>query len=188
MNTKGCLDTRQPSDYCGRTRGEGGTQMDIWTERLQRRHLPLLEGWVCRADGAVTPNDLPERADALAQWYDAAAAQPGRLDCLTLVYETPVGVAGLLPLAGQPDTAELYLLLGEVGYNLLRTATYVTIRMLDRAFQDLGLARVTLRADPRRAQLMQAFARMGFSGADAPDGLRALSVESDVFRQRKHLF
>ena len=162
--------------------------MDIWTERLERRHLPLLENWLARADGAVTPNDLPAHPDALAKWYDAALAQQGRFDCLTLVYETPVGVAGLLPLAGHPDTAELYLLLGEVGYNPLRTATYITIRMLDRAFQDLGFARVTVRFDPRHEQLLQAFGRMGFSGEDVTDGLRTLSVERDVFLQRKYLF
>ena len=106
--------------------------MNILTEQLQRRHLPLLSDWLDRSEGALTPNDLPARAVALAAWFDRSAAQPGRLDCLTLVYETPVGVASLLPLPGQPGAAELRVLLGEVGYNALRTGTYVALQMLDQ--------------------------------------------------------
>ena len=62
--------------------------------------------------------DLSEEAHELESWFDMCAAEPGRLDCLALVYETPVGVAGLRRRHGQKDTLELYLLLGEVGYNL----------------------------------------------------------------------
>ena len=33
--------------------------MDIWTEQLERRHLPILERWLGKTAGAITPNDLP---------------------------------------------------------------------------------------------------------------------------------
>ena len=80
--------------------------MDIWTERLERRHLPAVERWLGREAGALTPNDLPRTAEALSGWYEACAAEAGRLDCLVRVYETPVGLAGLRQTA-MPDTAEL---------------------------------------------------------------------------------
>ena len=109
--------------------------MDIWTERLERRHLVIVERWVGRTAGALTPNDLPDAAEALADWFSRGAAEPGRLDCLLRVYDTPVGLASLRRSA-EADTAELSLLLCEVGYNPLRTATYAAMRMLDRAFSD----------------------------------------------------
>ena len=69
--------------------------MDIWTERLVQRHLSLLERWIGRTDGALTPNDLPRKAEDLAVWFGACSADAGRLDCLISVYETPVGIARL---------------------------------------------------------------------------------------------
>lgn len=162
--------------------------MNILTEQLQRRHLPLLSDWLDRSDGALTPNDLPARAEALAAWFDRSAAQPGRLDCLTLVYETPVGVASLLPLPGQPGAAELRVLLGEVGYNALRTGTYVALQMLDRAFLDLEFSRAAIRVYDRHAPFLQALERMGFSRTDEREGLVFLAVGRDDFLRRKYLF
>lgn len=107
--------------------------MDIWTEQLERRHLPILERWLGRTAGAITPNDLPSDVKELRPWFERCAAEPGRLDCLALVYETPVGVAGLRRKNGRTDTLEVYLMLGEVSYNLRRTAAYVALRMIDHA-------------------------------------------------------
>lgn len=59
--------------------------MDIWTEKLVRRHLPILERWLDRSAGEITPNDLPSDAHELESWFDMCAAEPERLDCLTLV-------------------------------------------------------------------------------------------------------
>ena len=75
--------------------------MDIWTEQLERRHLPILERWLWRTAGAITPNDLPSDVIELRTWFERSVAEPGRLDCLALVYETPVGVAGLRRKNGQ---------------------------------------------------------------------------------------
>ena len=161
--------------------------MDIWTEHLQRRHLPLMEQWVGRTDGAVTPNDLPQDAGALTVWFEACAEEPGRQDFLITVYETPVGVAGFR--RGGQGTAELYLLLGEVQYNLLRTATYAVQRVLDHAFQNAGLDRVTVRVYRRCAKLLDALERMGFTrDAQQDDGMVFLAIEKNAFRRRKYLF
>ena len=96
--------------------------MDIWTERLERRHLPLLERWIERNSGQMTTNDLPLEAGELSQWFEKCLSDPERVDCLVSVYETPVGIVGLRKCAGQECAAELYLLLGETNYNPLRTA------------------------------------------------------------------
>ena len=163
-----------------------GDRLNIWTERLERGHLPLLERWIGRGDGELTANDLPTEAERLAAWYERAAAEPGRLDCLTLVYETPVGVAGVRRIRGQE--AELYLLLGETGYNALRTATYVSLRMLDRAFGDLGSARVTVQVRAEQAWFSEVLERMGFIRTAEGEKLCALAVEKEHYLSRKYLF
>ena len=162
--------------------------MDIWTERLERWHLPALERWAGHADGALTPNDLPVEAGGLAAWFEACSANPERLDCLALVYETPVGVTGLRRHGGQDGTAELYLLLGEVNYNPLRTATYITLRMLDRAFLDLGFSRVTARGYAQHTWYIEVLEQMGFTRTAENSEAIPLAVEKNVFLNRKYLF
>ena len=43
--------------------------MDIWTERLEREHLPLLAQWLARREGALTPSDLPADCAGLSAWF-----------------------------------------------------------------------------------------------------------------------
>lgn len=161
--------------------------MNIWTERLERRHLPVLAQWAGRTDGAMTPGDFPPDAAEIPRWLDCCAAEPGRLDCLILAYETPVGLAGLLACE-EKDAAALYLLLCEVNYNPLRTATYATLRMLDRAFSELDCALVTTQVYARHGQYLNALECMGFSRTAERDGLLDLRAEKDVFLRRKYLF
>ena len=162
--------------------------MNIWTEQVVERHLPLLQAWAGRTEGAVTSNDLPAPAEELAAWVRRRGAEPGSLDCLALVYDTPVGLAGLRRSAGREREAELYLLLCERGYNPLRTATYVCLRMLDRAFLELGLERVTMRVNREFSWLLEPLERMGFSPAGEGDGPARLAVEKNAFLDRKYLF
>lgn len=162
--------------------------MDIWTEQLSRRHLSLLERWIGRGDGALTPNDLPSNTEELEAWFELCVAEQGRLDCLALVYETPVGLAGLRSCEAQNRTAVFYLLLGEVIYNPLRTATYVTLRMLDRAFLDNGLSRVIIRVHARFEWFLEVLERMGFSRTAVQDDLITLTVKKNDFLHRKYLF
>ncbi len=161
--------------------------VDIWTERLEQRHLPLPERWLASRDGALTPNDLPSRPEELAAWYRACSAEPGRLDCLVSVYETPAGIAGLRS-SGQADAAGLYLLLGELNYNLLRTATCATLRMLDRAFLELGFARVTVRVYAQHIWYADVLQQMGFIRGPEQDGVLSLSAEKAAYLSRKYLF
>ncbi len=162
--------------------------MNIWTEKLEKSHLPELRRWHGRRDGALTPNDLPEDAERLPQWFEAGRTEAGRLDCLVLAYETPVGLAGLRQCGAEPGTAELSLLLGEVNYNLLRTATYAALRMLDRAFLDLGFERAVARVDARHAWFADTLEQMGFSREAERDGLILLRAEKSAFLSRKYLF
>jgi len=161
--------------------------LDIWTERLERAHLPAVSRWLGRRDGALTDNDLPADGDELAGWYARCEAEPGRLDCLALAYETPVGLAGLRP-GGEGNGATLWLLLGELGYNPLRTATYITLRMLDRAFLERGLARVCVRVRPGCGWYREVLEKMGFSRTGEGEELPALQVEKQVYLGRKYLF
>ena len=162
--------------------------MDIWTERLKQRHLPLLEPWVGRASGRMTANDFPREAGKLCQWLEKNITDPDRIDCLVLVYETAVGIAGLRKCYESENTAELYLLLGETNYNPLRTATYATLRMLDRAFLSCGYERVDARVTGGHKEYMEALERMGFSRTEEKNDMIYVSVEKKSFLDRKYLF
>ena len=160
--------------------------MDIWTEKLEQRHLPILERWHGRTGGRMTPCDLPDNPDMLPLWYERSMAEPGRLDCLVLAYETPIGITGFQGASKNPEEAELYLMLGEFGYNLIRTATYATLRILDHAFQDYS--RLSARVYAQHEKYLFALKGMGFSQGTAVDGLIPVHVEKEVFQSRKYLF
>ena len=149
--------------------------MNIWTEQLQRQHLTLLERWLNRTAGTLTANDLPDNAEMLTEWFE----QRGQADSLISVYETPVGVGGL-------RGNEFYLFLGEVGYNLIRTATYATLRILDQAF--IKLDTVSAWAYSSHKEYLSALKTMGFSRIDEKDDLIKMSVQKKEVESRKYLF
>lgn len=162
--------------------------VDIWTEQLEQRHLPLLKNWIGRTAGRFTANDLPLYAEQLSSWFETCKLESGRTDCLVSVYETPVGISGLINRRADPNSAELYLFLGESNYNSIRTATYATLRMLDRAFQEQGLASVYATIYARHEDYLAALDQMGFSKTPAKDGLIRVKVGKDMFLSRKYLF
>ena len=149
--------------------------MNIWTEQLQRQHLTLLERWLNRTAGTLTANDLPDNAEMLTEWFE----QRGQADSLISVYETPVGVGGL-------RGNEFYLFLGEVGYNLIRTATYSTLRILDQAFIKLDTVTAWVYSDHK--EYLSALKTMGFSQVDEKDDLIKVSVQKRELGSRKYLF
>ena len=149
--------------------------MNIWTEQLQRQHLTLLERWLNRTAGTLTANDLPDNAEMLTEWFE----QRGQADSLISVYETPVGVGGLRGNG-------FYLFLGEVGYNLIRTATYATLRILDQAFIKLDTVTAWVYSDHK--EYLSALKTMGFSQVDEKDDLIKVSVQKRELGSRKYLF
>jgi len=160
--------------------------MDIWTEKLEQRDLPTLKHWIGRTLGRLTPCDLPDNPDELPQWYGKCAGEQGRLDCLVLAYETPIGITGFHRAVEDPDVAEFYLMLGEANYNLIRTATYATLRILDRAFQNHP--RVNAKVYDYHKEYLSALERMGFSQVTTEGGMTAVNVDKEVFQSRKYLF
>ena len=149
--------------------------MNIWTEQLQRQHLTLLERWLNRTAGTLTANDLPDNAELLTEWFE----QRGQADSLISVYETPVGVGGLRGNG-------FYLFLGEVGYNLIRTATYATLRILDQAF--IKLDTVTAWVYRSHKEYLSALKTMGFSQIDEKGDMIKMSVQKIELLSRKYLF
>ena len=162
--------------------------MDIWTERLERRHLPLLAHWIGRTAGAMMSNDFPTKAEELSQWYEISSADPERHDFLILVYDTPVGLAGLRQRDSRGEVLEMYLQLYEINYNPLRTATYATLRILDRAFLDNKAKRVEARVSVQQRDYLEALERMGFSRTAADEKIICVAVEKDPYLSRKYLF
>ena len=149
--------------------------MNIWTEQLLRQHLPILQRWLNRTAGTLTANDLPDNAELLSEWFE----QRGQADFLISVYETPVGVGGL-------RGNEFYLFLGEVGYNLIRTATYATLRILDQAF--IKLDTVSAWVYTNHKEYLSSLKTMGFSQIDEKDDLIRMSVQKREVQNRKYLF
>ena len=149
--------------------------MNIWTEQLQRQHLTLLERWLNRTAGTLTANDLPDNAEMLTEWFE----QRGQADSLISVYETPVGVGGLRGNG-------FYLFLGEVGYNLIRTATYATLRILDQALINLDTVTAWVYSDHK--EYLSALKTMGFSQIDEKGDMIRVSVQKIELLSRKYLF
>ena len=110
----------------------------------------------------------------------------GRIDCLILAYETPIGITGFHRTPDIPDTAELYLLLGESNYNLIRTSAYATLRILDRGFQDYLHMKIAVYQ--HQVKYLSALMQMGFVQNSAEGCLITLSVEKEEFQNRKYLF
>ena len=134
--------------------------MNINTERLKLRHFPILQQWAGRTSGAMTP----------------------------FVYDTPVGITGLRHDNTSPESAELYMLLCEVGYNLIRTATYATLCMLDRAFQEYGLQTVSASVYTCHPEYLEALERMGFNRQTEKGELIMVEAGRKAFYSRKYLF
>ena len=149
--------------------------MNIWTEQLQRQHLTLLERWLNRTAGTLTANDLPDNAEMLTEWFE----QRGQADSLISVYETPVGVGGL-------RGNEFYLFLGEIGYNLIRTATFATLRILDQAL--INHDTVTAWVYGSHKEYLSALKKMGFSQIDEKGDMIRVSVQKKELLSRKYLF
>ena len=158
--------------------------MNISTEQLKREDLPLLLDWVNRnTGGAVTTNDLPRDGAAAEAWFDALPARPDRLDCMVFLYETPIGLAGLTDLDPETGAGRLYFLLGEVGYNRLRAATYGILQMLDRAFGDFALREIRTVVTTAEPELLDMFPRLGF----VPEGAEK-AVTRERFAGHRYLF
>ena len=149
--------------------------MNIWTEQLQRQHLTLLDRWLNRTAGTLTANDLPDNAEMLTEWFE----QRGQADSLISVYETPVGVGGLRGNG-------FYLFLGEVGYNLIRTSTYATLRILDQAL--INHDTVTAWVYGSHKEYLSALKTMGFSQIDEKGDMIRVSVQKIELLSRKYLF
>ena len=149
--------------------------MNIWTEQLQRQHLTLLERWLNRTAGTLTANDLPDNAEMLTEWFE----QRGQADSLISVYETPVGVGGL-------RGNEFYLFLGDVGYNLIRTATFATLLILDQAL--INHDTVTAWVYGSHKEYLSALKTMGFSQIDEKGDMIRVSVQKIELLSRKYLF
>ena len=162
--------------------------MNIEAESLEPRHLPILRNWTGRTAGAPTPNDFPQNAAEVAQWFELLAAESGRMDCLVSVYDTPVGIAGLRRNTKAADSAELYLLLCEVGYNLLRTATYATLCMLDRAFQECELRCVAADVNTEQREYLAALERMGFCRIRESRRTITVEVQKEMYLNNRFLF
>lgn len=159
--------------------------MNIRTERLEQIHLPLLAQWLTREDAALTPNSLPKEAAQLPDWLERQARDPEQTKFLCLVYDTPVGIAGLHT---QGETAELTLLLGERNYNPLRTATYLTLQLLDRAFTEQGIQSAKIEVYDRHAWYLPPLEQMGFSPAGTGESTTVLTVQKEAYLDRKYLF
>ena len=162
--------------------------MDIWTERLEERHLPILEKWVGRISVRITPNDLPQNPAELPAWYKDCTSEIGRVDCLISLYETPVGISGLRNCDTRAGTGEFYLMLGESNYNPLRVAAYAALQMLDRAFQECGYDSVSTHVFCRCVEYLKALEKMGFTHIAEKDEMICAEVRKQEFLSRKYLF
>ena len=77
---------------------------------------------------------------------------------------------------------------GETNYNLIRTATYATVQMLDRAFQDFDCKYVVTQINAVNTLFSDVLEQMGFYLKAEQNGCFAVAIEKDMFLKRKYLF
>ena len=82
------------------------------------------------------------------------------------LYGTAIGLIGLTEIGAA--SARLYLRIGEVGYNSVRSAAYAALPMLRYAFYRLGLQTVQLDAAAGNAEAAAVFSKMGFLARGGP--------------------
>lgn len=138
--------------------------MNIETEKLKKEDLKYLVDWTTRCNGGnYTVNDLPIDMESAKKWFLYTANQDGRLDCIVYLYYTPVALIGLTEIV--QDSASLYLRLGETSYNSTRLATYAMLRVLDRAFQEMGLEKIYVSLENTSQDVRILFERIGFEAS-----------------------
>ena len=139
-----------------------------------------------RSSGVLTSNDFPNNEDDLQNWFEGRS-DLGRLDCLVLAYETPVGLGGFRQ-RDKFQKGEFYLFLGEVGYNPIRIATYATQRILSRAFTDYAIDEMIARVYSRHKDYIEVLTKMGFYKIAEKNELTILAIKESQFMDSKYLF
>jgi RimJ/RimL family protein N-acetyltransferase len=157
--------------------------LNIEIRKLKDEDIPLALRWINgRRGGEYAVCRLPSSPAEAETWLSGS----GQYDCMVELYGTPIGLAGFTGI-DHGGSARLYLLLGEVGYNSTRSATYSALLMLKRGFYEFGLDTVYLSTAAGNSEARQIFEGMGFRGISGPDDAEMI-LSKDDFQNHEFLF
>jgi RimJ/RimL family protein N-acetyltransferase len=104
--------------------------------------------------------DLPLDLKKTQNWFDNNINNNSRFDAVIMLDDIPVGVIGLLSI--NDESAEYYITIGEQfakGKGVGKAASYL---LLDYAFDNLMLKKVTLYTEVDNVSAQKLFERVGF--------------------------
>ena len=160
--------------------------MNIEIRQLKKEDIPLVLKWAnSRRGGEYTLCRLPSSPGEAEAWYLSCGS--GQYSCMVELYGTPIGLVGLESMDRGSGIARLYLLMGEVGYNSTRSATYSALLMLKRGFYEFGLSTVILSVPEGNKSARQIFERMGFRGVPG-SGSGEMRLSKVDFQNHEFLF
>ncbi len=158
--------------------------MNIEIRKLKYEDIPLALRWInSRRGGEYAVCRLPSSPAEAETWL----SRGGQYDCMIELYGTPIGLAGFAGMDHGGGSARLYLLLGEMGYNSTRSATYSALLMLKRGFYEFGLDTVCLSTPSGNREARQIFESMGFRGISGSDDTEMTLSKGD-FQNHEFLF
>ncbi|MEA4946620.1 MAG: GNAT family N-acetyltransferase [Oscillospiraceae bacterium] len=161
--------------------------MNIEIRQLKPEDLPYILKWADGRGGDYTAGDLPAGPEQAKAWLASLAGRADRRDCMVELYGTAIGLIGLTEIGAA--SARLYLRIGEVGYNSVRSAAYAALPMLRYAFYRLGLQTVQLDAAAGNAEAAAVFSKMGFLARGGPGAETAeLTLTRADFARHEFLF
>ena len=106
--------------------------------------------------------DLPLTQEGTAEWFRRTEADESRFDGVILADGVPCGLAGLLRIDRENQTAEFYIMTGEPAMKRQGIAYAAARLVLQKAFAELGLRRIYLYTETVNLPAQGLFEKRGF--------------------------
>ena len=106
--------------------------------------------------------DLPLELEKTQRWFDTVKYRTDRYDAVIDVDGIPVGIIGLINIDRVNLKAEYYITLGEVSYKGKGISYIASRKLLEYAFDVIGVNKVYLNVDADNIAACNLYEKLGF--------------------------
>lgn len=137
--------------------------MNVFLRKFQAEDVPHKVRWInAPENNQYLHYDLPLIEDKTFLWWETVKDIDTRLDMTILLDGIPVGVAGLLQIDWECESAELYITVGAQEAKRKGVATEAIRQLLEIAFTNLGLHRIYLTTETENVAACRTYEKVGF--------------------------